>query len=89
MLPVSFIQSQALGTICRKKPDNNTLNNLYDEKVLVFTDSTLVYTSIDDRSIGDVRSLCCAAPTGSVLQTPGYKEMTREKIGKFNKRLSI
>lgn len=31
--------------------DKNTLNNLYDEKVLIFKDSTLIYSSIDDMKI--------------------------------------
>lgn len=31
--------------------DKNTLNNLYDEKVLIFEDKDLIYSSIDDKHI--------------------------------------
>lgn len=31
--------------------DKNTLNSLYDEKVLIFEDTTIIYSSIDDKKI--------------------------------------
>ncbi len=37
--------------------DRNTLNSLYDEKVLIFKDSNLIYSSIDDTKIRFVPDL--------------------------------
>lgn len=37
--------------------DKNTLNNLQDEKVLIYKDSILIYSSIDDKSINSISEL--------------------------------
>jgi len=49
--------------------DKNTLNSLYDEKVLIFKDSTLIYSSIDDRKIENLPELFSGAKKNKEYRT--------------------
>ena len=56
--------------------DKNTLSSLYDEKVLIFKDSTLIYSSIDDLKIAYVPELFAKAKKeGEYLTTQGEDEL--------------
>ncbi len=56
--------------------DKNTLNSLNDEKVIIYKDSTIIYSSIDDRNIRHVPELFSHARTnGEYFTTEGRNEV--------------
>lgn len=68
--------------------DRNTLNSLYDEKVLIYQDTKLIYSSIDDTRISDVPELLTLAKENREYRTTqGSLEVEAmymaEKVGNY------
>lgn len=70
--------------------DRNTLNSLYNEKVIIFEGGKVIYTSIDDIKINYDRSLLARAKLEKeVFTTKGNDELVAIYIKQNNKEYTI
>jgi signal transduction histidine kinase len=70
--------------------DRNTLNSLYNEKVIIFEGSQVIYTSIDDIKIDYDRSLLARAKLEKeIFTTKGTDELVAIYIKQNNKEYTI
>jgi signal transduction histidine kinase len=70
--------------------DRNTLNSLYNEKVIIFEGDTVIYTSIDDIKIDYDRSLLARVKQEKeIYTTKGNDELVAIYIKQNNKEYTI